>query len=732
MSDSASPTTLSPYAYLAEGYLIFLRALRRHVKQRLADGESDDGWWKGPVRESLERHTVRSYKSGGETVKEGRWTEIERHRKNRMDDRRPPEDFLDPNDLLLLVMRFHDRLVPEFDVYTARFRGDLITQVRQWRNQFFAHPGSEPPSAEEVAGLLNPARVLLTSFNLPDEAQIKAICDAVAVASPERRSDPASVSEEASDSREDPEDPLVRAVITGLATYGDGGLVRLPIAREYAMFFLGASDDALLPQGSDLLNLLKEDDRIKAERSDDGTVWVSLSDSATLTDRPASPTALPRTASASTPLVSDGASSMAEEWLPRGIEAIREVRYSSGWAPIWWCAHFLMSRYGTFPGSEADTGAVGAFFARYPDHFEVAGGFISGRVRLQQSVQAAASDDLVGEDDAATAATAIRAAIDECAGGDGWVAVSEVHQRLSRTSQIIEGGRLLNRLRAHPDLYDLQWRSKIAYVRLAGQVEEHDGVTAESLSDTEAVASSVAPAQSRVSETEEADKGRIAGRPHEDVTVNEPVSAQPQAATGGSVNQTVDQNEDSTQARRPEWGEIVDHAIKEESAERSDGWASLVAVHFRIADRRPSFVPQAWGFATFRNLLASREDLYEIRDGGTGDSAGPDLVRTRALGTDDQTPQERPLPEQDASSTDLPPWEDLATEAIRQKQGPDGWVVLGTVWSTLREAHPNLSSRAYGFKRVLDLFDSRKDLFLIDPDPSVRRSTPTTHRVRLR
>lgn len=731
MSDPASPTTLSPYAYLAEGYLIFLRALRRHVKQRLADGESDDGWWKGPVRESLERHTVRSYKSGEETVKEGRWTEIDRLRKKRVDDRRPHEDFLDPNDLLLLVTDFHDRLIPEFDVHGARFRGDLIKKVSQWRNQFFAHPGSEPPSAEEVAGFLNPARVLLTSFNLPDEAQIKAICDAVAVASAERRSDPTSVSEETSDSFEDDRTRTVGAVAAGLAVYGDGGSVRLPIAREYAMFFLDASDDALFPQGSDLLNLLEEDDRVKVERPDDGTVWVSLSGPATLTDPPTPPTALLRTTSSSTPTANEDASSLAEGWLPRGIEAVSEVCYPNGWAPIVWCGHFLMSRYGTFPGSEADTGAVGAFFARHPDHFEVAGGFISGRVRLRQPVQAVASDGLVGKDDAAPATTAIQAAIDECAESGGWAVVSAVHQRLSRTSQIAEGDRLIDRLQARSDLYELRSRNKIAYVRLVGQVEELDGATVESLSDTEAVRSSVAPAQSRASGTEEVDKGRIAGRSPEDTAVNEPAPAQSQAVAGGSASPTVDRNEGSTQTRYPAWARVIERAI-EESSDHSDGWAKVHVVRFCISEQRPSFDPGAWGFRTLRDLLASREDLFEIRDGRTTDSVGPDLVRIRAQGTDDQTSQERPLPEQGASSTDLPPWEDLATEAIRQEQGPDGWAYLGTAWATLRKANPNLSTQAYGFNRVLDLFASRQDLFLIDPDPSVRRSTPTTHRVRLR
>ena len=677
MSDSTTPTALSPYAYLAEGYLIFLRALRHHVKQRLADGESGDGWWNGPVRDRLERHTVGSYTDkNGQQQSRNRWTQIADLRNRRgADKRRPPEDFLDPQDLLLLVREYQAQLSLESD-YHKKYLPALIQDVVEWRNQFFAHPGSKSPSAAEVVGFLHPARMLLENFNLPEEAQLKAISDAVKALGG------------ASDSLEDDHERAVGAVIAGLKLYGDGGSVRLSIARSYANYFLGDSGDAPIPQDdADLLSLIEKDERVKAERSDEGTVWVRLSDSATSTEPQPLP---PRRASTSTPPVHDDASPMAEEWIPRGIEAILEVRLRNGWAPISWCKHVLTSRYGVFPGAEADTGAVGAFFGRHPDHFEVVGRFTSGRVRLQQRSRASVSGDHIGEDEAVKA-TDIRDAIGKHAGSDGWAAVIDL---VGDLTDVPDGFRLSVWLHAHPDLFEREIRDGSLYTRVAGQAEEGDG------------------AQPRTTETDEANTDDVSDRPSKDTATSTPTAAQPQAAAGGSVGQTVHQAEDSAQAPYPEWADIVARTIEERS-DRSDGWAKLKVVLFHSKELDPS----AYGFTTFRDLLASRQDLFEVRDGRTGDSVGPDLVRIRertesidadyggSVGQKAGPTQER--------DPDWPDWADLIAQAMEASGLRDGWANLGDVGNHVKRLQPEFEPREHGSSRLRDLVESRSDLFEI-------------------
>lgn len=693
MSDSTTPTALSPYAYLAEGYLIFLRALRRHVKQRLADGESGDGWWNGPVRKRLERHKVGSYTDkNGQQQSRDRWMQIA-YLRNRpgADKRRPPEDFLDPQDLLLLVQEYQARLGLESD-YNKKYLPDHIQDVVEWRNQFFAHPGSEPPSAADVVGFLHPTRSLLEILNLrEEEAQIKAISDAV------------KAMDGASDSLEDDHERAVGAVFAGLKLYGDGGSVRLSIARSYANYFLGDSGDAPIPQDdADLLSLIEKDERVKAERSAEGTVWVRLSDSAMSTE----PQPLPRRASTSTPPIHDDASPMAEEWIPRGIEAILEVRLRNGWAPISWCKHVLTSRYGAFPGAEADTGAVGAFFERHPDHFEVVGRFASGRVRLQQRSRASVSGDHVGEDEAVKA-TDVRDAINKHAESDGWAPVIKVVADLT----IPEGFRLGEWLRDHPDLFERKNRDGSLYTRVAGQAEEDDG------------------AQPRTTETDEANTDDVSDRPSKDTATSTPTAAQPQAVAGGSVGQPVHQAEDSAQAPYPEWADIVVRAIAERS-DRSDGWAKLNVVLFHSKELDPS----AYGFTTFRDLLASRQDLFEVRDGRTGDSVGPDLVRVRerteSIEADTLSMGSRQEPATEGSvgqkagppqerDPDWPDWAHLIAQAMEASGLRDGWASLGDVGNHVKRLQPEFEPREHGSSKLRDLIESRLDLFEIqDRRPS--------------
>lgn len=718
MSDPTTPIALSPYAYLAEGYLILLRALRRDVKQRLSDGESGDGWWDGPVREVLERQKGRSHMGKkGQQQSRSRWDQIADLRKSkpeadgpRVNERRLPEDFLDPSDLLLLVEKLHTRLFPEVGV-KPRFHADLIRLVIPWRNQSFAHPESEPPSAMEVVQFLHIARTLLVGFGLPEEAQIKAISDAVtANASSEQRNDPVAHHGGAPDSLEGNPERTVAAVVNGLKLYGDGDSVRLPIARSYANYFLGASDGAPIPQGDDdLLSLIEKDERVKAERSAEGTVWVRLSDSATSTE----PQPLPRKASTSTPPIHDDASPMAEEWIPRGIETIREVRLPNGWAPIRWCEHVLTSRYGILPGAEADTGAVGAFFERHPDHFEVFGRAPSGRVRLRERSRALFSGGHISKDEAVKA-TDIRTAIDECADNEGWATVFAVGAHLMEITTVPNGFHLLSWLQHdRSGLFELRRldTKKVDEVRFTGQVEEDDGT------------------QPRTTETGEVNTDNVSDRPSKDTATSTPTAAQPQAAAGGSVGQPVHQDEGSAQAPYPEWADIVARAI-EGCSDRSDGWAKVSAVRFRISERRRSFEPSAYGFTTLRNLLpnvhgfttlsnllASREDLFEVRYGRTGDSADPDLVRIRArsepidanyrgsVGQKAGPSQER--------DPDWPDWADLIAQAMESSGLHDGWASLGNVGNYVKRLQPGFEPQAHGFPKLRDLIESRDDLFEI-------------------
>ena len=282
MSDQADLHALSSYGHLAAGYLVFVASMRGHVKRKLQDRYGDhekDGWWTGAVKAVLDvQH---------KDQRESRWDTIQR-----LHDQRPelaPEDFLDPSHLRAIVQKYHDDIAPMDDAlsFSLAYRDTLFDAVGKWRNQYFAHPPSSPPSAEQVQGLLRPAQFLLASFELHDaEAQIRRISDLVAAQPPSfAQQDHATTRNATSDSRVvDDRSTVATVVINGLNMFGEGRQTRLPVVREYASYLQAEFND-LIPRDVDLLDVLLNDDRLVVHRDtgdleNAAKVWVSLSNAA--------------------------------------------------------------------------------------------------------------------------------------------------------------------------------------------------------------------------------------------------------------------------------------------------------------------------------------------------------------------------------------------------------------------------------------------------------------------
>ena len=701
MTNHSGQIVLSPYAYLAEGYLVCLSAVRRHVVEKLksryaADEADSEGWWKGAVKDALGRN---------------RWQTIQDHQGKQ--PQRPKEDFLDPHDLYLVTLKHHAVIHPssvEIGLGHKYYEG-LFAHPITWRNQFFAHPKSNPPTAAQVATLLNSLLHLLRAFGLDADAErIDGIRRALAL----QLETPA-------------QEPVVAVLVAGLKNFGekDGReWASLRTVREYAGL-MDPAFNARVPSDRELSDLLREADRFEVDELNSVVTRVRLveddwtgGDPTTSSGPPTTAVRTPRATEAVTGGQPDTTSGIPPEWLAHATDAVREVRYPEGpdgWAPVWWCEHFLRSRYGVFPGAEADTGALGRFFADHPELFELAGDPSAGRVRLRQAEAPAKPTQLEPD----TIADAIRQAVDRNpATDDGYAPIPRVGQYLGEHHADVvkrlseEGQDLMAWLAERRSEYSLDNRNGIQHVRRRS----------EPFTDS-------APAHDpRARETSGDDITDRPSRGHSAPTV-----AQPQAVVRGSASQTVHQDKGSAQAPYPEWADIVVRAI-EECSDRSNGWAEVSVVRFHISERRPSFDPSAYGFTTLRNLLASREDLFEVRDGRTGDSVGPDLVRVRerteSIEADTLSMGSRQEPATEGSvgqkagptqerDPDWPDWAHLIAQAMEASGLRDGWASLGDVGNHVKRLQPEFEPREHGSSKLRDLIESRLDLFEIqDRRPS--------------
>lgn len=330
-------------------------------------------------------------------------------------------------------------------------------------------------------------------------------------------------------------------------------------------------------------------------------------------------------------------------------------------------------------------------------------------MRLRERSRALFSGGHISKDEAVKA-TDIQTAIDECADNEGWATVFAVGARLMEITTVPNGFHLLGWLQHdRSGLFELRRldTKKVDEVRFTGQVEEDDGT------------------QPRTTETGEVNTDNVSDRPSKDAATSTPTAAQPQTAAGGSVGQPVHQDEGPPQAPYPEWADIVARAI-EECSDRSDGWAKVSAVRSRISERRAygfkelhNLLPNTSGFTTLRNLLASREDLFEVRGGRTGDSVDPDLVRIRARSEPIEAEVGEPALQATAAPLDSKQerpedWVVLVREACENSRREGGWADLGWVGSYVRQLQPGFDAKTYGGTGLRDLVATRQDLFEID------------------
>lgn len=174
----------------------------------------------------------------------------------------------------------------------------------------------------------------------------------------------------------------------------------------------------------------------------------------------------------------------------------------------------------------------------------------------------------------------------------------------------------------------------------------------------------------------------------------------------------------------PEWVELVLEACEHTDSE--DGWMQLGWGGQYIRRLQPSFDPKIFGFTRMSDLIASRPDLFEIEERGPFRDRWirPTVKRTgkSPIGAPSSANGEQ-------LEDDAIPWI-LLVEAVNKVSRDDGWSNAGTAWAAARAINPSLTCARYGFRRVIDLFASRDDLFSIEPDPTVPHVGPTTYLVQ--
>ena len=174
----------------------------------------------------------------------------------------------------------------------------------------------------------------------------------------------------------------------------------------------------------------------------------------------------------------------------------------------------------------------------------------------------------------------------------------------------------------------------------------------------------------------------------------------------------------------PEWVELVLEAC--EHADSEDGWIQLGWGGQYIRRLQPSFDPKSFGFTRMSDLITSRPDLFEIEERA---SPGDRWIRPTVKRTGKSTIGAPPPTNGEQLEDDAVPW-NLLVESVNKVSRDDGWSNAGTAWAAARAVNPDLTCARYGFRRVIDLFASRDDLFSIDPDPTVPHVGSTIYLVQ--
>lgn len=137
---------LSAYAYLADGYLLFLRSLRHFVHAKLADEfeEENSEWWKDPVLKALANKERQQFEKNVE--------ELYLHQAR--DEMAPnPFEALDPSHCAKIILHHHSPVF-QLDFPDKREIELKLMSISRMRNSRFAHPRDATPDAKIVSDAL--------------------------------------------------------------------------------------------------------------------------------------------------------------------------------------------------------------------------------------------------------------------------------------------------------------------------------------------------------------------------------------------------------------------------------------------------------------------------------------------------------------------------------------------------------------------------------------------------
>ena len=224
---------------------------------------------------------------------------------------------------------------------------------------------------------------------------------------------------------------------------------------------------------------------------------------------------------------------------------------------------------------------------------------------------------------------------------------------------------------------------------------------------------------------------------------------------------------DSGEAGEQHWTSLLREACRNSRYE--GGWAHLGWAGLYIRRLRPGFDVKSYGVQGLRDLVATREDLFEIEDRLPNPAGPPDpWIRIRV--PEGNRPSREPLRSQPSSAdaspsppntasnepatpivvqrqswqgaiTEAPPvlpsespgsWERLVAEALQlAPKGEDGWIQLPQLGQRLRQVTDDWSTQHYGAEKLLDLLDQRGDLFEVDEELDAEQRKVLRHWVRL-
>ena len=137
---------LSAYAYLADGYLLFLRSLRHLVHAKLAEEfeENNSEWWKDPVLKALATKERQQFQKNVD--------ELYLHQA-RGGMAQNPFEVLDPSHCAKII-RYHHSPVFQLEFPDKEEIHLKLMSINRMRNSRFAHPRDATPDAKVVSAAL--------------------------------------------------------------------------------------------------------------------------------------------------------------------------------------------------------------------------------------------------------------------------------------------------------------------------------------------------------------------------------------------------------------------------------------------------------------------------------------------------------------------------------------------------------------------------------------------------